>query len=704
MAHWRNPTNIDFVYASQGGDNVEPRCPIGSIQGKIITMAQPCWDNSNNRRSNLVGFSILSQPTYVENAYELLDQGGEFYLDTTAHRLYYIPRRNENMRTADVEAPALQTLVSGEGTASDPIHNIVFSNLQFSYATWMQPSTPIGFSEVQTNYTITDRKGYGTQGLCRLVPHGTCPYGAWTKEPGNLEFAYDQHLSFIDDRFVHLGAAGLNLDNGSQNALVAGSVFTDISGNGLEIGNVDLPEAGRASQTRGVKVLDNHLYGLPAEYHGGAAILMGYAAGSTISHNQIDHTPYIPISTGWGGWLDKIRLPSVVNFSHDNVISHNLIFDYMQVLADGGGIYTQGATGTSMADGQKVTDNVIHGQLDWGSALKADDGGAYISYTHNVLYDNTYDWGGVHYDYRKHPGTRHPKLYDAELIANNFWQQGDPDFSRAGITRVNNTIIAGPQDAPEKIIANAGIEKPFSSMLSWQPAGQRVPAPPAHVFALYTLNGTAYLTWHPSFVEGSSPVTFYTIRACRFKGKPQEGWCAQPGRKTITVSVAAFDRHGYTVMSGLTTGKRYSFTVAADSRDGSSIPSIPSAPTKISSTVPKLPGRPTRVQVMIGTNALTLLWYRPKNDLGVRNLVAGQKPDRVTKEARLLVLGNRVKTSTGKTMAVTGHQSLISLNGGGRALEVFTGLIKGRRYRFSISAVGPAGAGPPAVTRWVKPK
>ena len=33
-------------------------------------------------------------PTYVENAYELLDKLGQFYLDETAHVLYYIPSRS----------------------------------------------------------------------------------------------------------------------------------------------------------------------------------------------------------------------------------------------------------------------------------------------------------------------------------------------------------------------------------------------------------------------------------------------------------------------------------------------------------------------------------------------------------------------------------------------------------------------------------
>ena len=704
MSRWRNPTNIDFVYSNQLGDNVEPRCPVGTIAGRVITMAQPCWNNSNNRQHNLVGFSILTNPTYIENAYELLDQGGEFYLDSSAHRLYYIPRKGQNMRTANVMAPELQTLVSGRGKPGHPIHNIVFSGLQFSYATWMQPSTPTGFSEVQANYTITGADGYATQGLCKLARHGTCPYGAWTKEPGNVQFAYDRNISLLNDRFVHLGAAGLDLDNGSQNSRVEDSVFTDISGNGVEIGGVNLPEAAPSSQTLNVRVVDNHLYGLPVEYHGGVALLLGYAANTTISHNQIDHTPYIAISTGWGGWLDKILLPSVANYSHDNAISNNLIYDYMQTLSDGGGVYTQGITGTSMANGQKVTGNVIHGQLDWGSALKADDGGAYITYSGNVLYDNTYDWGGVHYDYRKHPGALHPKYYDAELITNNFWQQGDPDFSRNRLTRLGNTTIQGPQDAPGSIIVGAGVGRHFEAVLASRPGGEVAPRPPDHVTTLYRIGGRAYVTWHPSSAEGSSSVTSYTVRACQFHGSALEGWCHENGRKTLTVSAAAFDRLGYAVMLGLMPGRKYQFSVAANSGAGSSTPSVPSAPTPVGSKMPGLLAPPTNVRVRLANNAATVIWYRPKNNRRVRNLIRSQTPKQSGSDDSLIVLSNVVTASSGTSYTVTGHQQLISLNDGGRAMQVFSGLRKGHKYRFTISAMDPSGLGPPSTTGWVKVK
>ena len=57
---------------------------------------------------------------YLTNAKELLDTPGEWYLDTKEQRLYYMPREGEDMRTAEVEVPALETLLKVEGTPDEP--------------------------------------------------------------------------------------------------------------------------------------------------------------------------------------------------------------------------------------------------------------------------------------------------------------------------------------------------------------------------------------------------------------------------------------------------------------------------------------------------------------------------------------------------------------------------------------------------------
>jgi hypothetical protein len=169
-------------------------------------MSQPCWDNSTKRvmlpsgirEANLVGpKSVGKEPAYVENAFELLGTPGQWYFDRADKSIYYVPRATENMARADVEIPVLETLVAIVGTTAQPVHDITFSGVAFEYATWLGPSSGMGFSEIQANYTVTGADGYAKQGLCALVPGGECPYGNWTRTPGNISVRAGRGIHFL---------------------------------------------------------------------------------------------------------------------------------------------------------------------------------------------------------------------------------------------------------------------------------------------------------------------------------------------------------------------------------------------------------------------------------------------------------------------------------------------------------------------------
>jgi len=487
MAGWRNPSGakpqLEFVYRGGLGAWTEPRCPVSSISSAgAVTMAQPCWENSTNRACcfadgrayNLVGRKgITEQPTQVENAFQFLSAStpGQWFLDQGDGEVYYVPRSGENMATADVEAPALEQLVTGTG-----VSHLVFNGIQFSYATWLGSNSGDGFAEIQANYQVTGSDGAASQGLCHVPPPtytlGKCPFGAWTQIPGNVSFTNDTFIQFTNDAFVHLGAAGLALGNGSQHDLVKGDIFTDISGNGIQIGNVDMPTATGAAQTTSNTIADNHVFNLPAEYHGGIGIDSGYTASDSISHNQIDHTAYTAISQGWGGWPDKEMEAPQPNFTHDNAIANNLIFDHMSLLNDGGGIYTQGITGTSLANGEKVTGNLIHDQTGKGHVIYTDNGCTFESILGNGVYSTgaANAWGSVHHNFA--PGAT--TTSDPTDVENNFFQNPPSTGSGNGVTVANNTTITSGSQVPAGIVNNAGLEPAFQGLLNWTQA----PLPP----------------------------------------------------------------------------------------------------------------------------------------------------------------------------------------------------------------------------------
>ncbi|MEV7038826.1 fibronectin type III domain-containing protein [Amycolatopsis sp. NPDC051061] len=685
LAHWRNPKDIEFVYTAGEalwniqrdglGQWTEPRCPLAAAQGTTITMAQPCWDNSTKRvlfpdipgRSvNMVGPADLTNgrhPSYAENAFELLDDPGEWYLDRPAHLVYYRPATGQDLRRADVEMPVLEQLVDARGTAEAPIHDIAFRGLRYSYATWLRPSSPEGFSEIQAGYTITGSDGWAVQGLCQFVPGGTCPYASWTREPGNVSVSHGRRVEFADSVFAHLGGAGLDLVDGTKESQVRDDVFTDISGNGVQVGGVDKPVTDTdADVVRDVALTDNHLYGLPREFHGGVPIVNGYTVRNTIAHNQIDHVGYSAVSVGWGGWPDKIKSPATPNLSHDNAVSDNLIFDYMLMLDDGGGIYTQGITGSSLDDGEKVTGNVVHDQWGLGKGVYTDNGNTYETVRGNVLYRMAYaNVGTVHVDYRDGLGNNDPTLTE-----DNYWEQGDRDKVDKGAILRGNKLLGSPADAPAAVVANAGLEPAYRGLLTRRVGGAAPPEAPSRV-GTFAVSGKLYATWNPTYAFNNAPVTDYVVTA------------TGGGRaKSATVSAADFAKRAYAEVPGLTDGTAYTVTVSARNAYGTSAPSLAAAPVTPGPKPAVPPGVPTSAKALPSATAASIRWNPPA--------VTGDTP----------VLGYVITVSDGRTITVEGRDALVTQPTIKGMTRVVDDLKPATAYTFTVAAVTATGTGPAA--------
>jgi hypothetical protein len=678
MSHWRNPSDIEFVYT--GGNPIwgipsvglgpwtEPRIPVASINGTTIVMVQPCWNNSTNRAdlkpqlaakfkrsANLVGPARVGKvPALVENAFEMLKDPGQWYFDRSAKVIYYIPRPGDNLKTADVEAPVLEQLVVGNGSESAPISNVQFEGIQFSYATWLYPSSEEGFSEIQANYMVTGKDGAALQGLADLVEGGKQPFGDWTKTPGNVAFQYDHNIRFVRDAFAHLGAAGLELGNGSKNDVVEGCVFTDISGNGVELGGVDLPEGNDQQATSDNRIANNHIYDMPVEFHGGVGICVGYTQRSDIEHNQLDHMAYTGISLGWGGWPDKIEQPGIPNNSQNVVVANNLIFNHMLILADGGGIYTQGLTGPDLKNGEKVRDNVVRDQFNTGHAIYSDNGSANMTITGNVMVHTNFDnWGTAHKNYYNGLGGTKLDWIDVE---SNYWQQGNPDdSSKEYLTLRGNHLVAGLSDVPQAVLGEAGLQQEYHDILSEQFSKPTAPEPPSRVGTVLA-DGAAYVTWDPVVVEGSSPVMSYTV--------------TPPGGQPVSVSVEQFVRDGFAKIPGATGPCE----VIANNSVGASSPAYSYAAVKPKENL-RPPGAPTIGVIHITDGKASVHFMAPEDD--------GGSP----------ILAYQCTISPGDRKIMITGRGVISLAGRHQMFYVFDGIEDGKQYTFSLAGVNSAGVG-----------
>jgi hypothetical protein len=222
-------------------------------------MDQPCWDNmklldlpkaanGDNPSGGFPSYPSDAVPTRVENAYELLTPG-TWYLDQAQHVLYYKAKAGENPNAMRFVAARLENLMHTTTSAAAPLHDVSFQGLEFTYATWMQPSGNDGFVDMQANFTLTGAGASKSQGLCQYVqPAGTCPFAAWTREPAAVDLTGTENVTFLRNTFDHLGGAGLGLQHGVLNDLVQGNTVTDVSGIGIMLG-ARSPPATRSTAT-----------------------------------------------------------------------------------------------------------------------------------------------------------------------------------------------------------------------------------------------------------------------------------------------------------------------------------------------------------------------------------------------------------------------------------------------------------------------
>ncbi|HTA95514.1 MAG TPA: right-handed parallel beta-helix repeat-containing protein, partial [Verrucomicrobiae bacterium] len=480
---------------------------------------------------------------------------------------------------------------------------------------------------------------------------------------GNVSFSYDSGIQFLGDNFVHLGGAGLELGDGSQSDTVEGCVFTDISANGLELGGVNLPEGDAGQLTRDNRIANNHIYNVAAEFHGGVGIDVGYAQRTLIEHNQLDHLPYSGISLGWGGWPDKIQRAGVANNSRDNLVANNLIFDHMQLLADGGGIYMQGLTGPSLANGEKLIGNVIYNQLGSGHGIYTDNGCNNVTAKGNVVFHINFDnWGGRHKNYYD-GGGKTSDYFDCE---DNYWQQDGTDSSAENVTLKNNRIISKLDQAPAEILQNAGLQSAFKKILDRQFGNPAAPEPPSRV-AAFAGNGFALVAWNPSVFEGGAPVQSYT--AISSKGEK------------ATIPIAEFNVKGYAKISGIADSAGRTFAVMANNANGTSAPSLPSEIVTPNSKPITPPSAPASASVSIGDGMATIHFAPPDND--------GGSP--VLAYAVTVNPGGRKVMFTGRKVLVLGGRHV--------TFDVVDGLENGKTYTFDVAAVNSAGEGAAKTTK-----
>jgi hypothetical protein len=242
-------------------------------------MMQPCWVNLKNKAC---GQHVRSPPTkgnYAENAdAQYIAAAGQWAIDLDSATISYALRVGELASTLLATVAHLETLVSIVGAT-----DISFKGFTFEHATWLRPGQADGYVEQQTGACAVGN---------HVENHGctTATDAFWSiKSPGNVVVANSSKITFSACEFARLGGSGLDF-SWTQECVVDGCYFHDISGSGIQIGSFNDPLA--ATLDTNNTVSNTIVNKAAAEFSGAAGINVGYTQGTQLLHNDVSNLTY----------------------------------------------------------------------------------------------------------------------------------------------------------------------------------------------------------------------------------------------------------------------------------------------------------------------------------------------------------------------------------------------------------------------------
>jgi len=379
---FNNLTDVELVYVR---NNEEGRKRLGTINttDQTLTLAPPHrWNSRVFTNDWSLSLPAAGKACYLENALEMLDQPGEWYLDRNTGVLSYWPRDGEDLTRAEIVAPVLQkTMLAVIGTPERPVLNLHFKGIHVEHVDWPVPAW-----------------GYMALFCCNLQ-EGSDPRPGHRPMDAAVEYEFARSCSFTDGGISHVGGMGICLRNGTSFDVVEGNEISDLGGGGIFAGYANVgglylyaappPEK---DEYKGYRIANNYVHHCGTDYYGAVGILLFSTQDTVVSHNLVHDTAYIGMCVA--GSQDP-KVP----FARNNVIEHNHVHDAMKVTTDGAGLYV---TFAQWDRGCIVRNNLIHdthgnpiGRLEQNLGEHPPSGGLYLDgdssgghYENNVLYRN----------------------------------------------------------------------------------------------------------------------------------------------------------------------------------------------------------------------------------------------------------------------------------------------------------------------------
>ena len=262
-----------FVSLFKHGDLPVASILEGNPGEKIFKMQQPAFQlwAENMRSGPALHF-------FVVNALEELDEPGEWCLNRKTRAVYYYPTSLDDMRKADVFAPAIQCLVRTEGQLGKPIHHLRFEGVTFQHGQWLDPQHKmLGRSQAEIYMGDTDKYNY--------------------ELPGQIIFNYAEDVVVKSCTVRHMGSCGIQTYEGCHRVLIEGNQIYDLTAAGVSIGRmwVDTEKIPADTVCSDIMIRNNLVRNTGKDYQQATGINIFAARACNIYHNDVADTAYTAI-------------------------------------------------------------------------------------------------------------------------------------------------------------------------------------------------------------------------------------------------------------------------------------------------------------------------------------------------------------------------------------------------------------------------
>jgi parallel beta-helix repeat protein len=339
---------------------------------------------------------------YVENALELLDLPGEWYLHRSTGRVYYWPLPGEEPSTTTAIAPVLGHLVQLQGAPLQgrPVEHLAFRGLNFVHTEWRLPAGNSGQAQAAVDVPA--------------VIHGE----------GVRATLFERCT------VAHTAMYGLELNKGSRDNRIVACDFFDLGAGGVKIG--DQKPGMEGLHTHSNEVSDCLIHDGGKIFHQAVGIWVGESFNNHIHHNEIRDLYYTGISVGWTwGYALNLARGNVIEFNHVHHLGKGWLNDM-------GGIYTLGVQPGTIIRNNVFHDITVHAYGGWGIyldqgssemlirdnlAYNVDDGGFDIHFGRDNIVENNVFASGARFQL----GRTRPEAHASFVFRRNIvcWDSGE---------------------------------------------------------------------------------------------------------------------------------------------------------------------------------------------------------------------------------------------------------------------------------------